>query len=135
MDLMSFLDKFDVIDKADGIVGWLLTWLPIRRSHKGRKVGGWRIAPGQVTIAVDSRHTPGATVEGYLRDANIAVCGRRITSRHCHQMQVKARQGAWAEYILLARGVQFHPSHKWIDPRNLRYTENRTTPLRLWRQR
>jgi len=64
MGLDDFLDKFNLLSRVQGAVWSLGSYLPHRASHKGRKVGAWRVDGGTREIRVDRWHTTGGQAEG-----------------------------------------------------------------------
>lgn len=131
MGIDDFLDKFNLISKAHGLLWGLTTWLPHRRAHKGRHVGPWRVDGGTRAIHVDRQHTTGAEAEAILWRAHIPIAGRRITDREAIFL-VKSRQAAWAEYNLLRAGAVLGPGHAIIDPRNVTWAGKFETAVPLW---
>ena len=134
MELDDFLDKFNWISRGQGFLWSLLSWLPFRHSHKGRKIGSWSIEPGVREIRVDRSITTGGEAERLLAKARIPIAGRRITSKEAIFL-VKARQAGWAEYLLLRAGAALGPGHRMIDPENVRRASKHTEPVPLWSQR
>jgi len=126
MELDDFLDKFNLLWRGQGFLWSLLSWLPFRHSHKGRKVGSWSIAGGVREI--------GGEAERLLAKAMIPIAGRRITSKEAIFL-VKARQAGWAEYLLLRAGAAIGPGHRWIDPENVRRASRQQAPVPLWSER
>jgi len=131
MELDDFLDKFNLLGRGQGFLWSLLSWLPFRRSHKGRKTGSWSIAGGVREIRVDRSITTGGEAERLLKKAQIEIAGRRITSKEAIFI-VKARQASWAEYLLLRGGAAIGPGHRWIDPENVRRASRHEAPVPLW---
>jgi len=134
MSLDDFLDKFNWISRAHGLLWGLTTYLPHRATHKGRKVGPWQLDGGTRQISVDRYHTTGGQAERILQRAHIPIAGRRITSREALFL-VKSRQAAWAEYNLLRAGAVLGPTHKIIDPRNVAWAGKFQTAVPVWANR
>ena len=128
--MIDLLNKFNVMDMAQGWLWSLTSWLPHKRSHKGRKIGKLRVEGGVRWIRVDRSATSGSEAEAILKAAHIPIGGRRITSQEASFL-VRARQAAWAELILLRAGVKLAENHKIIDPHNISYAVNKG-PLPLW---
>ena len=133
MNLDDILDKFNWSDRIQGFVWSLTSWLPHRRTRKGRKVGPWRIDGGTCAIHIDREHMTGAEAERILQRAHIPIAGRRITSKEAIFL-VRSRQAAWAEYILLRAGITLGPGHKMIDPANVKRTAGKK-PITFWRDK
>lgn len=127
----DFLNKFNLIDGFHGVIGFILSLRPKRKTHKGRKVGPWLVQPGMTEIAVDRSVSTGADAEGILAEVGIPVYGRRITNREAIFL-VRSRQANWAEYNLAHRGVIFGPSHRVINARNF---AGNMQPVRTWSSR
>lgn len=131
MGLDDFLDKFNLISRVQGQVWGLTSYLPHRASHKGRKVGPWRVDGGTREIRVDRWHTTGGQAERILKRVNIPIAGRRITDREAIFL-VRERQAAWAEYNLLRAGAALGPGHVMIDPDNVRRAGQYTEAVPAW---
>lgn len=131
MGLDDFLDKFNLISRVQGAVWSLGTYLPHRKTHKGRAVGPWLVDGGTRQISVDRAYTTGGMAERILQRVNIPIAGRRITDREAI-FTVKARQAQWAEYALLRGGAVLGPTHRIIDPRNVAWAGKYTTAVPAW---
>ena len=134
MGLDDFLDKFNLISRVQGAVWSLGSYLPHRASHKGRKVGPWRVDGGTREIRVDRYHTTGGQAERILKRVAIPIAGRRITSGEAIFL-VRERQAAWAEYNLLRAGVALGPGHHMIDPENVRRAGQYNEAVPAWARR
>jgi len=134
MGLDDFLDKFNLLSRVQGAVWSLGSYLPHRASHKGRKVGPWRIDGGTREIHVDRWHTTGGQAERILKRVAIPIAGRRITSREAIFI-VRERQAAWAEYNLLRAGAALGPGHVMIDPDNVRRAGQYNEAVPAWARR
>lgn len=131
MGIDNLLDAFNVIDRVQGVVFGLGTFLPHRKTHKGRAVGPWVVDGGTRQISVDRAYTTGGDAERILQRVNIPVAGRRVTDREAI-FTVKARQAQWAEYALLRAGAVLGPTHRIIDPRNVAWAGKYTTAVPAW---
>jgi len=131
MGLDDVLDKFNLLSRVQGAVWSLGSYLPHRSSHKGRKVGPWRVDGGTREIRVDRWHTTGGQAERILKRVAIPIAGRRITSREAIFL-VRERQAAWAEYNLLRAGVALGPGHVMIDPDNVRRAGQYNEAVPAW---
>lgn len=120
MGLDDFLDKFNVIDRAQGLIASIMR-TPYRKSHKGRKEAKLRLDPGACELHIDRTQNTGQEAEDVLAAAHITVFGRRMTDNE-YILSVKARQGRIAELRLLRAGIALGPGHKMIDPRNVGYS-------------
>lgn len=120
MNLDDFLDHFNLIDRAQGILWGLTSWLPRRKSHKGRKVGALRIDGGTTEIRINRLTNTGGEAERILAAAHIPIAGRRIRAKEAIFV-VRTRQAAWAELLLLRAGVHMSEHHQMIDPANVKY--------------
>jgi hypothetical protein len=134
MNLDDFLDKFNLLSRVQGAVWSLGSYLPHRSSHKGRKVGPWRVDGGTREIRVDRYHTTGGQAERILKRVAIDIAGRRITSGEAIFL-VRERQAAWAEYNLLRAGVALGPGHVMIDPDNVRRAGQYNEAVPAWARR
>lgn len=130
MDAGDILDKFDLIDRAQGWLWAITSWLPRRKSRKGRKVGKLRLDGGVREIRIDRMKNTGGEAERVLEKAHIPIAGRRITSKEAIFL-VRARQAAWAELNLMRAGIQLGPGHRLIDQRNVGYAAGKDT-VPLW---
>lgn len=131
MGLDDFLDKFNLISRVQDAVWSLRSYLPHRASHKGRKVGAWRVDGGTREIRVDRWHTTGGQAERILKRVAIPIAGRRITDREAIFL-VRERQASWAEYNLLRAGAALGPGHVMIDPDNVRRAGPYTEAVPAW---
>jgi len=131
MGLDDFLDRFNLIDRVQGFVWGLGTFLPHRATHKGRPVGPWRVDGGTRAIHVDRTQTAGGQAERILARARIPVAGRRVTDGEAIFL-VKSIQAAWAEYNLLRGGAVLGPTHQIIDPRNVAWAGKFQTAVPVW---
>jgi len=131
-DIDDILDKFNIIDRVQGVLWGLTTWLPRRRTRKGRKVGPWRIDGGTREIRIDRTANTGGDAERALKRAHIPIAGKRITTKEAIFV-VRARQAKWAELVLLRSGIRLAGSHKMIDARNIAYAAGKGA-LPLWGQ-
>lgn len=134
MGLDDFLDKFNLLSRVQGAVWSLGSYLPHRASHKGRKVGPWRVDGGTREIHVDRWHTTGGQAERILKRVAIPIAGRRITDREAIFL-VRERQAAWAEYNLLRAGAALGPGHVMIDPDNVRRAGQYNEAVPAWARR
>lgn len=134
MGLDDFLDKFNWIDRVQGVLWGLTTYLPHQRSRKGRKVGEWRVDGGTREIRVDRAHTSGGDAERILERVSVGIAGKRITDREAIFL-VKERQASWAEYNLLRAGAVLGPGHKMIDPENVQWAGQYAEAVPAWAQR
>lgn len=132
MNLDDFLDNFNLIDRAQGLLWGLTSWLPYRCSHKGRKEKKWRVDGGTTEIRIDRMTNTGGEAERILAAACIPIAGRRIRAQEAI-FSVKTRQAAWAELILMRARVRLAANHKMIDPDNARYAAEKG-PVPLWGQ-
>lgn len=130
MNIADVLDQLNLISTVQGWLWGLTSWLPYRRSRKGRKVGRPVIDGGTRTIRVDRRYTSGAEAEEILRRAHIPIAGRHVSSTDAYFV-VRARQAAWAELVLLRAGVELAGSHQIINPKNLQYAAGKGA-VPLW---
>jgi hypothetical protein len=131
MGIFDVLDMFNIIDRVQGQLWGLTSYLPHRASHKGRKVGPWRIDGGTREIHVDREHTAGIEAERILKRVNISIAGRRVTDREAIFL-VRERQASWAEYNLLRAGVALGPGHAMIDLDNVRRAGQYTEAVPAW---
>lgn len=132
MTLDDFLDTFNWISRLEGVAFWLTTFLPSRDLF-----GEVRIVPGTVEIQIERygadgqiAHT-GGDAERLLRWVRIPVHGKRVT-HDAFIFVVPARQGKWAEYLLLRAGVRLAPGHRMIDPCNARWAARHAGPVPMW---
>lgn len=132
MGLNDLLDKFNWIDRAQGMVWSLTSLLPHRKTHKGRKVGGWVVEPGVREIRIDRWENSGGEAEELLKRAHVPIAGRRITDREAIFL-VRSRQAAWAELLLMRGGIALGPRHQMIEPANVRYAAGKGA-VPLWGQ-
>jgi hypothetical protein len=134
MALSDILDKFNWVDKADRLIHTVLSYLPVRASHKGRKTGAAKVRAGLTELRVDQAENPGGAAERILAQYHISVCGRRVRDRE-HIFSVYTRQAAWAEYVLMRAGIVFAESHKIIAPQNARQAGAHAGAVPAWRVR
>lgn len=120
MGLDDFLDQFNLIDRAQGLIASIVR-TPYRKSHKGRKEKKLRLDPGACELHIDRTQNTGQEAEDVLTEAHITVFGRRMTDKE-FILSVKPRQGRIAELRLLRAGIVLGPGHKMIDPRNVGYS-------------
>lgn len=130
MNMLDLLDKFNWMDRAQGLVWAMTTYLPHQRSHKGRKVGPYVIDGGVTEIHIDRAHSTGGEAERALARAHVPIAGRRVTSKEAIFL-VRSRQAEWAEYVLLRAGVVLGPNHRMIDEANYSYAANKG-PVPMW---
>lgn len=128
----DILDKFNLIGRVQGLLWSLTSYLPHRKSHKGRKVGKWRVDGGVREIHIDRMQNTGGEAERVLERAHIPIAGRRITDKEAIFL-VRARQAKWAELVLLRAGVALGPGHRMIDPANVKYAAGKGA-VPLWGQ-
>lgn len=119
MGLDDFLDQFNLIDRAQGLIASIVR-TPYRKSHKGRKEKKLRLDPGACELHIDRTQNTGREAEDVLSEAHITVFGRRMTDKE-FILSVKARQGRIAELRLLRAGIALGPGHQMIDPANVKY--------------
>jgi len=128
MSIDDLLDKFNWIERIDGLLFAVHSFSLRRRSHKGRKVGCWRIDPGVKRIEIDRRSHSGAEAERALRRAHIEVRGRGVNGK-CAYFYVYTRQYRWALYILLREGVVIRNT---VPADVARWAGQHTGPVALW---
>lgn len=134
----SFLDAFNIIDRLEGFLGWLLSAVPHRHTTKGHPTGPFVIEAGlhelhiqRHAAATGAESASGHQVEDTLRHYGIRVWGRRITDDEVI-MSVQARQANWAEHVLLRAGVIFAPAHRFNDPRATVWAGRHANAVPAW---
>lgn len=132
----DFLDRFNLISRLLGIAPFLATFVPIRRSRKGRKVGPYVVDPSMWEIRIArGNHWTGAYTEHFLNQRWIAVSDPKRVTDCCFIMCVHRRQAKWAEYQLCRAGAPFHESYTWFDARNAAWAARYNTPVPMWGDR
>lgn len=87
MNILDFLDAFNVIDRVHGVA-------------MGAYYGG-----GTYTFCIQrDEHHCGADYEAMLKKRGVAIFGRRVRTNEII-FSVKARQARWAEHILTRAGA------------------------------
>lgn len=127
MRLDDFLDKFNWIARLMGVLPFVASFLPYRKSHKGRKVGPYVVDGGMWEIHIDSTcgsDWTGAYTERFLNARHIHVYHPLRVTTDEFIMSVKRRQAAWAEYQLARAGAPFGKGHRWYDKRNAQWSAN-----------
>lgn len=135
--LDSFLDMFNIIDRLDGLLGWLLSAIPHRRTTKGHPTGPYVVEAGMHELhiqATGAESASGRQAEAALRHYGIHVWGRRITD-DAIIMSVRTRQANWAEHVLLRAGISFAPAHRFHDPRANAWSARHAGPVPAWADR
>lgn len=135
-DLDDFLDAFNWIERLSNL-GWQLLSLRPHRNLRGR----WQFTPGLVEMRTARRDDndqesgyTGGDAERLLRKFGIPIHGRRVRGRE-FVFSVPVQQANWAEY-LLATHLPMADSHRWFNPDNKRYAQNRQgRPVPAWADR
>lgn len=138
MGLDDFLDIANLFDKCiDRPIGWFMSAIPHRNTHKGRPTGDLVVDPGLWEIRIarggDVSQT-GGDMERRLTEVGVRVCGRRVLDDEfiCY---VRRRQAKWAEQVLLRAGIIFSGKYRWYDQRTPMWAGRHLGPVRTWASR
>lgn len=135
MDLDTFLDKFNWIDRVEGLLYGATTLLP-SRNLRGRII----ISPGLFEIHTERYNKDGVIdytggdAERELARFSIPVHGKRVTGKE-FIFVVPRVHAEHAEYILCRKGIQMGPDHVWFEPRNAQWAARHSDPQPAWSDR
>lgn len=125
MNMDDFLDAFDLINRAEGLVSRVLHF-DRRRAAGGTPAVGFALELAKSAIGAEEwtfqlRRDSGwcgGDAERLLKHYGVPIWGRRFTGKH-FVFSIPRRQANWAEYLLLRRGMTL--DGPLFNPDNQRY--------------